>query len=104
MADQSRSQPPVREHRVQNWHTRQSEQLTKDSGLSYLRLNPLPASGSIDLSRRDLQKRRMKLLVAAVAVLIATSCGEAERDPAETSSPTPEVIDTLRARAAAGDA
>ena len=46
----------------------------------------------------------MKLLVAAVAVLIATSCGEAERDPAETSSPTPEVIDTLRARAAAGDA
>ncbi len=31
-------------------------------------LHPLPASGRLDLSRRALQERRMKLRVAAVAV------------------------------------
>ena len=46
----------------------------------------------------------MKPLVAAVAVLVATSCGGAERDLAETSSPALETTDTLRARAEQGDA
>ena len=46
----------------------------------------------------------MKPLVAAVAVLVATSCSEAERDLAETSSPALETTDTLRASAEQGDA
>ena len=46
----------------------------------------------------------MKPLVAALAVLVATSCSEAERDLAETSSPALETTDTLRASAEQGDA
>ena len=46
----------------------------------------------------------MKPLVAVLAVLVATSCSEAERDLAETSSPALETTDTLRASAEQGDA
>ena len=57
-------------------------------------LHPLPASGRIDSTSRHTEERRMKPLVAAVAVLVALAVGAQAQTPG---------IDVVRALAAQGD-